>query len=381
MLWGLLPLVHVHSFIALVIVVPLLAIFWRRREWLAMVALAVALAAPRLVQLATSGEHGASALGNTFPWLEPGWMSGAIPTAASDHRGFGVVAVLWDVGNGLRVLVTPEWWGFWVINCGIVLPLMVVIALAVAARRAPEGSRLRAVGERVSGVVPGDLLRFTLPFLVIFALCNLVVFQSWDWDNTKLFSYWWFAAALLLGAIVVRWWRGGWWRRTLGTLAFVSVIMTGTVVMLRFLPWTPAADSAAGPFTWEDATAQSLAAQVEQRTAPDAVILTTGRHTDPLLTLAGRRTVMGYDGWLWSYGIDYRQRQGDVAAMYQGCATGEHICTATQLLRFYGVSYVEIPTGDYVSTFPQGNLQWWGQTYPEVARAGDIVVYDVRSQP
>ncbi|HXA27998.1 MAG TPA: hypothetical protein VN193_04550 [Candidatus Angelobacter sp.] len=378
LLWGLLPLVHVHSFIALVIVVPLLALFWRRREWLAMGALAALLAAPRLLQLATSGEHGASALGNTFPWLEPGWMSGAIPTAASDHRGFGVAAVFWDLGSGLRVLVTPEWWGFWVANCGIVLPLMVVIALSVAARRAPQGSRLRSVGERVSGLVSGDLLRFTLPFLAIFALGNLVVFQSWDWDNTKLFSYWFFAGALLIGAIVVRLWRGAWWRRTLGTLGFVSVIMTGTVVMLRFLPWTPATDNAAGPFTWEDATAQSLAAQVEQRTPPSAVILTTGRHTDPLLTLAGRRTVMGYDGWLWSYGIDYRRRQGDVAAMYQGCTGGLRSCAATELLHFYGVSYVEIPTGEYVSSFPQGNLQWWAQTYPEVARAGDTVVYDVR---
>jgi len=155
--------------------------------------------------------------------------------------------------------------------------------------------------------------------------------------------------------------------------------MTGTVVMLRFLPWTPAADNAAGPFTWEDATAQSLAAQVEQRTPPDAVILTTGHHTDPLLTLAGRRTVMGYDGWLWSYGIDYRRRQADVAAMYQGCAAGQRTCTATELLHFYAVSYVEIPTGEYVSTYPQGSLQWWAQTFPEVARAGDIVVYDVRS--
>jgi hypothetical protein len=379
LLWGLLPLVHVHSFIALVIVVPLLALFWRRREWLAMLALAAVMAAPRLIQLALSGEHGSAALGNTFPWLEPGWMSGAIPAATTDHRGLAAGGVFWAVGNGIRALLTPEWWGFWVLNCGIVLPLMVVVGLGAAARRAAEGGRLRATGERIGELARGDLLRFTLPFLAIFALCNLVVFQSWDWDNTKLFAYWWLGAALLVGGVVVRLWRGPWWRRTLGGIGFASVIMTGTVVMLRFLPWTPAQASNAGPFTWEGPEAQSLAAQVDRRTAPDAVILTTGVHTDPLLTLAGRRTVMGYSGWLWSYGIDYRRRQSDVGAMYQGCPVGQTSCLATELLHAYGVSYVEIPTGTYTSQFPQGSLQWWAATYPAVAAAGDVTVYDVRT--
>jgi len=379
LLMGLLPLVHVHSFIALTIVLPLLALFWRRREWLVMAGLAVALATPRLLQLATSGEHGSAVLGNTFPWLDPGWLSGVIPDAASQHRGLSFGSVFWAVGEGVRVLLTPEWWGFWLVNGGIVLPLMLVVGLGWLARHAPPDTWLRAAGDRVGGVVTSDLARFALPFLAIFALCNLVVFQSWDWDNTKLFSYWWFAGGLLLGGIVVRWWRSAGWRRPLGTAAFVSVIMTGAVVMLRFMPWTPAVDSNAGPFVWEDAAAQSLAAQVEQRTAPDSVILTLGVHTDPLLTLAGRRTVVGYTGWLWSYGIDYRRRQAEVGAMFLGCARGTTSCNATALLRAYDVSYVEIPSGQYNATFPEGNLQWWSATYPVVAEAGDTVVYDVRN--
>jgi hypothetical protein len=231
----------------------------------------------------------------------------------------------------------------------------------------------------VVGVVSTDLLRFCLPFLVIFAVCNLVVFQSWDWDNTKLFAYWYFGATLLLAGIVVRWWRGGWWRATLGTLGFVGVIMTGAVVMLRFLPWTPTQDNNAGPFIWASAEDRSLAAQVQRRTAPDAVILTMGRHNDPLMTLAGRRTVLGYNGWLWSYGIDYRARQADVAAMYQGCSGTVPRCTATDLLRLYGVSYVEIPAGQYGTDHPQGDLGWWQRTFPVVAQAGDVSVYDVRA--
>jgi hypothetical protein len=150
--------------------------------------------------------------------------------------------------------------------------------------------------------------------------------------------------------------------------------------MLRFLPWTPASDSNAGPFVWASPEDRSLAAQVEQRTAPDSVILTLGRHNDPLMTLAGRRTVVGYTGWLWSYGIDYRARQADVGAMYQGCATGERECTATELLRLYDVSYVEIPASEYGRDYPRGNLQWWSATFPAVAQAGEVTVYDVRAR-
>ncbi|HEV7679532.1 MAG TPA: hypothetical protein VGQ42_13280 [Candidatus Dormibacteraeota bacterium] len=381
LLAGVLPLVHVHSFIALLLVLPVFALIWRRREWLAFAAVALALATPRLVQLATSGDHGADALGNTFPWLEPGWLSQSISGAAQQHRTVNAESVLWGIGGGLRSLITPQWWGFWLVNCGIVMPVMVIVGLAAAGRALPERLHLRGVSQRVAGMVSSDLLRFCLPFLVIFALANVVVFQSWDWDNTKLFAYWYFGGALLIGGIVVHLWRSGWWRATLGTLALLSVIMTGTVVMLRYLPWTPSQqDIFPQPITWAGADDLALAAQVESRTPAGSVVLTDGRHTDPLLTIAGRRTVLGYTGWLWSYGIDYRTRQQDVAIMFEGCPGTVQSCDATTLMKAYHVSYVEINANDYVRLFPNGSLQWWASTFPEVARVGAVAVYDVRTQ-
>lgn len=388
-LFGLLPLVHVHSFIALLLVLPFFAVLWRRTEWVALTVLMLVLATPRLVQLA-HGEHGAVALGNNFPWLEPGWMSGAVPSGASLHaEGIHLSSVASGIGGGLRALVTPQWWGFWVVNCGIVLPVMAVAGLAALSRFAPPETGVHRLAKRLTALVPADLLRFCLPFLLIFAICNVVVFQSWDWDNTKLFAYWYFGAALLLSGLVVRAWRSGAWWAALGTLAYASVIMTGAVVMLRFLPWTPAEGTTSGPYAWEpvgpyvwaSADDRSLADQVIARIEPDATILTMGRHNDPLMTLAGRRTLVGYTGWLWSYGIDYRARQVDVAAIYQGCPGTQTQCAATELLRHDGISYVEIPASSYAQQYPQGNLQWWSSTFRVVARAGDDTVYDVRSAP
>ena len=376
---GVLPLVHVHSFIALVLVLPVFALMWRRREWLVLGAIMVAMAAPRLVQL-SKGDHGTTALGNAFPWLEPGWLSGTVQDAGLQHRLISFGNVLWGIGQGLHSLIRPQWWGFWVLNCGIVLPVFVILAIAAAGRWAPRDHPVRRWGDRISGLLPRDLLLFALPFLVIFAAANVVVFQSWDWDNTKLFSYWYFAGALLVAALVRRAWRGGMLPWVLGTLAFVSVIMTGAVVMLRFMPWTPANASNAGPFVWASAEERQYAARVAEITPHDAVVLTQGRPTDPMLTLAGRRAVEGYDGWLWSYGIDYDRRHDDVATMYQaaGCVPGSIDCGTVSLLRRYHVSYVQIEMDVYRQRYPDGNLNWWSSTFPEVARAGDIVLYDVQ---
>lgn len=122
-----------------------------------------------------------------------------------------------------------------------------------------------------------------------------------------------------------------------------------------------------------------MVGQLQSVTAPDAVFLTSDRFNDPVTALSGRSVVAGYTGWLWSFGIDYRQRQEDVAAAYMGCdaATSIHTCPAVrQVLSRYGISYVEIDT---TSQSPPAAKDWWArQSLPEIARSDHIVIYDVR---
>ena len=72
------------------------------------------------------------------------------------------------------------------------------------------------------------------------------------------------------------------------------------------------------------------------------MFLTFGRPNDPVLAVAGRIGVMGYGGWLWSYGISFESRYEDVQTMYNGCAADAATCPVFSLLRKYGISYVEI---------------------------------------
>jgi hypothetical protein len=376
LLLGVMPLIHIHTLIAMAIVCAVLALRWRHRGWLITLAVATVVAVPRLVTLIT-GPHGSAAAGNLFPTVEPGWMY--LPGAGRPVLTAG--SLLGGIGGLLRALVTPQYWGFWVENTGVALPLCVVVAIAAAL--AGRRGRIGAASRRVTALFPGDLLQVALAFLAVFVVANLVVFQSWDWDNTKLFAYWYLGAALLIGTLVVRWWRR-WWRGAVAAVMASTVLLTGILVLLRLLPWTPVADSVGGPYSTATAADVRLAARVAAATPSNAIFLTEGKPNDPVLTLAGRTAVMGYYGWLWSYGTDFGSRPQDVRTMLDGCpGQPRATCPVVPLLRSYRVDYVEIDDriGDAGIFDTQVDVKWWAsQGFAVVARSDHITVYDVRAR-
>jgi hypothetical protein len=374
-LLGLMPLIHIHTLIAMVIVCAVLAVAWRHRGWGVLFAVTAVVAVPRLVSL-VGGSHGTAVAGNVFPTVEPGWMylGGQARPVLSPGSLIGGVAGL------ARALVSPQYWGFWIANTGVAVPLCAVVSIAVGVSR--TRGRPRAVARRVLSVFPADLLPVALGFIAVFAVANIVVFQSWDWDNTKLLAYWYLGAALLIATLVTRWWRGG-WRGTAAAAMGVTVLLTGVLVLVRYLPWTPAADAVGGPYSSATSQDVRLAAAVATATPSRAVFLTNGKPNDPVLTLAGRTAVMGYYGWLWSYGTDFGSRPADVRTMLEGCGSNPRSsCAVFALLRTYDVGYAEIDdrVQDVGVLDNQVGLSWWAsQGFPVVARSDHVTIYDVRA--
>jgi hypothetical protein len=257
------------------------------------------------------------------------------------------------------------------------VPLLGFVAIAVGVRLG--GGR---VGRVVTAAFPVPLLELALGALIIFAACNLVVFQSWNWDNTKLLVYWYLVIALLIGALAASWWRRV-WPRVAAIVLVAPVLMTGALVVLRLLPWTPAQDAIIGPYTIANTQELQLASTIDRLTPKGAVFLTFGRPNDPVLAVAGRIGVMGYGGWLWSYGISFETRYSDVQTMYTGCAADEATCPVFGLLRKYGISYVEIDDrlSDPGAIDSQEGIHWWAdQGLPVVGRTDHITIYDVRGR-
>ncbi|MBV8195552.1 MAG: hypothetical protein JOY80_08485 [Candidatus Dormibacteraeota bacterium] len=370
---GLLPIVHIQTLFALAVILFIVALRHRRREWLGLFGVAAVIAAPRLVQVALA-PHGSAAAGNAYPWFEPGWLA-----TAPNRIDLSFTGAFIATGQALRQLVSATWWGFWTVNLGIVVPLAVILLIVAVTAHVPGA--VARWSRSVLRAVPAPLLELFLAASVIFALCNVVVFQSWDWDNTKLLVYWYLAIALLIGAFVTRA-ACHLWRSILTWVLVATMLLTGSLVMLRYGPWTPQTDQVGGPYVVADQQEQALAATVLSTTPEPAVFLTFGRPNDPLLAVGGRTGVMGYYGWLWSYGTAFGTRYTDVQLMYQGCSNTSTTCSVDQLLRRYDVSFVEIDdrASDPGAVTPTPDIAWWAsQGFPIVARSQHITVYDVRS--
>ena len=166
-------------------------------------------------------------------------------------------------------------------------------------------------------LLPRRSVRYLLGFMPVFVLANLLVFQPWDWDNTKILVYWYLAGCILVAALLCRTWREvGVGSRVVVALALVTLLLSGVLLHLN---------QALGMDRHLMLTREEvqLAEQVRARTPPRALFAAGPRHNHPISLLAGRRLLMGFPGYLWSTGIDFSARQRDVEGdllVVAGCA-------------------------------------------------------------
>lgn len=277
---GLLPLVHAHTFVVLMLVGGCLALLFPQwRGWIAFFAFAFVVAAPQMLW-ATRGS--ASRASSFFAWQ-----------------------LGWDRGEQ-----NPLW--FWLMNAGLFIPLLVV-ALAWREGRA---------------VVPKRLLVFYLPFTLLFVVGNAAKVSPWVWDNIKVLFYWYTASAPLVALLLARLWRTNLAARV-GTLALLAMLTaSGALDVWRVV-------SAASEQREFDRGGVAFAELIRRETAPRALILHAPTYNHPVY-LTGRQSLMGYGGHLWSQGIDYQARESDVSRIYAGAPDAE------QLLARYGVEYAVV---------------------------------------
>jgi len=275
---GLLPLVHGHSFAVVMAAAAGLALLFPRRTWAWFFAPAVALALPQVF-----------------------WMAAG---SALRSRSFVDGHVGWDHGEENAVF-------FWLRNTGLFIPLL----LAAFGWRRRDGGTL----------VPGRLARFYVPFALCFIVPNLLRLSPWIWDNIKFLVYWFMASTPIVALLVAHWWRRGAWRAA-AVVSLVLLTLAGALDVWRVV-------SRAETHVIFDADAVSFADRLREATPPRALVLHVPSYRSPVF-LAGRRSLLGYPGHIWSQGLDAGTREADIALMYRGGAD------AAELIRRYGVDYV-----------------------------------------
>src|ERR1041384_5851521 len=310
---GLLPLVHAHSFVVVMGMAGCLFLIQRRwREWFTFFAVASAIAIP---QLLWSTIHSSVDASTFFAW-----------------------EVGWDHGQENPIL-------FWFLNTGFFIPLILVAVL------------MRGEGY----LVPKRLLLFYLPFTLCFIIPNLVKMAPWIWDNIKVLYYWWLASAPIVALLLARLWHQGRTRRMLAVVLFVCVTLAGALdvagISLRSIKYQVF-----------DAAGLSFAELVKAQTAPRALIVHAPVHNTPVF-LSGRRSLMGYPGHIWTHGLQFVQREGEIKRIYLGSPDAE------QLIRKYGIEYLVLgPQERLVVPVNEAFIS----RYQKVGDVGGYTLYKIR---
>jgi hypothetical protein len=201
------------------------------------------------------------------------------------------------------------------------------------------------------------------PFSVVFLVANLIKFQPWDWDNSKLLVFWYMASAVAVGGLLVRLARSHVLGGVLAVAIWLSLVASGALSLMQFLP-------PQGPaYVWFSREEVQLAAQVRQQTPPRSIFVTGQEPNNPIADLAGRSVLMSYPGWLWSHGINYAQRESDIARIYKGGPE------AAALLSYYHADYIVIGPAERAAIRP--NIDYFNAQFRLVLHTPNYDVYAV----
>lgn len=251
---SLLPLVHAHSFAVLGFCALVLTARASMKAPLSFVRGVLPVALPAIVFMLT---HNSLSAGQFLEW-QPGFDGGA------DHP--------------LR---------YWFMNAGLFLPL-VVVGIARTA------STVRFLG---------------VPFAALFLLANLFRLSPWIWDNMKFLAPAHAGLAPFAAMALAILWKRHRMGKALAVACFAGATLSGALDISKVL--------ARGEFGLFDRTGLTFAENIRAATAPTTTILTAPTHNHPAL-LSGRRLFLGYEGHLWSQGLDYAGRKPVADAVFQG---------------------------------------------------------------
>ena len=310
---GGLPLIHTHSYLALVLFSAgacaycvITAEKGRRyaafRPWLLYGAIAAALSLPQLLAF-------------TF-----------VQATGSDH--FLSVWFNWANNRGNRGLVDNYLW-FYLKNVGVPYVLILLALL----RRMPKEP-----GEERSAVRQYRLIAAGACF--IYLIAELFKFQPNEYDNNKLL-YVWFLLCLPMAADYAfeafERLRGLPGRRVIAA-AFAVCCFTSSVL-------TVARECVSDYHAYSPQDIET-AEFIKENTPRHSVFLTGNQHLNPVSSLAGRTILCSSDLYLYYHGFNTWERRAEIAAFYENPAQN------LDLLEKYQVEYI------YVSAYERADSQY-----------------------
>ncbi len=321
---GLLPMIHTHSFLSLGLFAACWMVYTAFRDrlspawfrnWLCFGLTAVALAAPQLlIWTFRSVKGNQSFLRINFDWVNGG---------------------------------EENWFWFWLKNVG---PLFIITPIAF----------IFADKER-RAVFSGAIL--------IFVLCELVVFQPNVYDNNKLLYVGYFFCCFLCADSVTQWLdkikNASARRAALWLLLFACTNAAVFTIGREIVSGIPKYG-----YQLFSADEVSAAQYILDSVPADSVFLTDDNHDNPVAVLTGRNIVCGSSSYLYYHGLDYTDQQQKAERMLTDPMAFERYKDV------FGVDYVYM---GYYERAMMGNISdYLAANYTEVFAANGISIYSMR---
>jgi len=321
---GAMPLVHTHSFFALGLISVFLiaALFIRKlvgkgaeddvkmlKSFLLFGIIAVALAAPQLFGFTFRQSSAGGFLKYHFNWCN----------------------------------VSDSWLWFYIKNLGLIFILMPIAFLYTKSE-----NKLFYGGS-----------------LLIWALCEFVVFQPNTYDNNKLLFVWFAMTCGIVAELLMKLYDRLAEKRAvdnadgkgrtaplshrvaryaLFVIIIGSMLLSGVMTIAREYVSADHIGIKDGKVQKVESGYQAVSAQlveatefIKANTAPDATFLTATNHNNAVAMLTGRNIVCGAGTFLYFHGVDYQGRSNNVRLMYE---QPEQFFDS--LANEYGVDYVLI---------------------------------------
>ena len=327
---GVLPVFHVHAYGTVIALPAFWALFNLRRQWIAFFVPALVVGIPILLWMLPPDN---TSICGDMPsidryCIEPGWLT-------------------WTDWQRNGVWLFPFYFaGFWLWNTSLLLPLAIA-------------------GHALVRWFPTAFPNWFAPMWLWFVVPNVIVLQPWVWDNTKFFIFWSLLASIVVGGVLA-----GLLRRGAGS----AIVAVGAIVVLCLsgaLDLSRASDYEVSTNLFTDAGGLRVAAWVRHNTSPTAIFAVADEHNSPIPTLAGRRELIGYPGWLWTYGLaDYVKKGEDLKLILDGDPS------AMDLVRKYHIDYVMIGPQE----IPRGaSRAYWDEHGTLVYDDAGYAVYRVKS--
>lgn len=390
---GLLPLIHAHSFISIMLVATFLVPWVYRRAWIAYAAAALfggivffaaasyGAAGSPLIKIAFVAivlglianlwfllprQHlrlwlcffvmalvvglpqifwstrGSAVKTQSFIAWQFGWDSDQEAMFGSKPVGSQPIETVPPIKKWIQRTPYVAW--FWLKNTGVFIPLLI----------------LALVWKPDDYLVRRKLLLFYLPFTLCFFIPNFVKLAPWVWDNIKMLFYWWIVSAPIVALLLARLWEQHVGQKVLAASLFVILTLAGGLDIFPLL-------TGQGEYQEFDRNGVAFAESIKETTPPTATILHAPIHNTPIF-LTGRRSIMGYPGHIWTHGLDFGPRENEIKQIYAGGTD------AAALLAKYRVDYVVIGPQEHSVVKP--NVAFFDR-YPQTVNVGEYRLYKI----